>query len=142
MGQTAGEASTTTNLGVASLSSLAASGGSANRVKLIVLECLRALSSSIHSAEDNALQNGFLAPPLLSASRSGCFSVEFQPPSAMVKGQPNYSGVRLVNETSVEVHLSNRAGCIMPAKKRVSNGSKVQYPHLEVITSHGSNAAG
>ena len=97
------QASASANLDVSNVLELlvCGSGGSTNRVKLIVLE-RRTLSSGIHLTEDNALQNGLLAPPLLVAGQGQGLLVEFQPPSAMVKGANPVPGVRLVNETFVE----------------------------------------
>ena len=146
-GQTAGEeASTATNLGVSNFLELLVcrSGGSANRVKLIVLEC-RALSSGIHLTEDDALQNGLLAPPLLIAGQGQGLLGGVPATFSNGEGANPVLGVRLVNETSVEEFLVQQSRVHNASEEGIQRVVRCgeSYLHLEVITValHGSNAA-
>ena len=120
------------------------SGGSTNRIKLIVLEC-RALSSGIHLTEDNALQNGLLAPPLVVAGQGQGLLGRVPTTFSNGEGANPVLGVRLVNETSVEEFLVQQSRVHNASKEGIQRVVRCgeSYLHLEVITValHGSNAA-
>ena len=143
---TAGEeANTATHLGVSNfLQFLVACGSrSGGSVNLIVLE-RRTLSSGIHLTEDDALQNGLLAPPLVVAGQGQ--GLLGGVPATLGNGERTSSvlGVRVIHEALVEDVLVQQSRVQNLTEEDVHRVVRLSEGdlHLEVITValHGANA--